>query len=196
MGNDALISIADWYATFCSLAGVADVTDQRAKTAGLPPLDSYDMSSVLLRKSKTNPRSDIVLSAFSGGTAPEQGLVGGPRYFGKGEGVVEGPDSEGRFWKLIVGTQLPGPFGTTSTVQCSDGNKSGWGPGNTGVACTCGTAGCLYELTTDETESHDVSNSYPDVLQKLQAKLSLARATVYAPPRGDPDPAACAANVC
>merc|ERR1719199_984936 len=26
---DGMISIADWYATFCALAGVADVTDKR-----------------------------------------------------------------------------------------------------------------------------------------------------------------------
>ena len=35
------------YATFCALAGV-DPTDQRAAATGLPPIDSIDMTEVLI----------------------------------------------------------------------------------------------------------------------------------------------------
>merc|ERR1712190_174520 len=38
---DKSIHIADWYATFCHLAGV-DATDERAKMAGLPGVDSIN----------------------------------------------------------------------------------------------------------------------------------------------------------
>lgn len=202
---DGMISIADWYATFCALAGVVDVTDKRAAAAGLPPLDSVDVSALLLGTNMTSPRSEIVLSAFKDGLVPQQGRLGGPRYFGKGEGVVAGPDADGKLWKLIVGTQLSGPFGPAhhlnSSRQCQDTNSTApiwtssfeWGPGNTGVDCTCGT-GCLYELFADETESFNVAAKHPIVLQDMQARLERARATVYAPPRGDLDPAACTAN--
>jgi len=33
------ITAWDWYSTFCALAGV-DPTDEKAKAAGLPPIDS------------------------------------------------------------------------------------------------------------------------------------------------------------
>lgn len=42
---DGLVTLWDWYATFSSLAGI-DPTDHRAARAGLPPIDSYDMSQV------------------------------------------------------------------------------------------------------------------------------------------------------
>ena len=40
--RDGYIHLADWYATFCHLAG-ADAADARAAKAGLPPVDSMDM---------------------------------------------------------------------------------------------------------------------------------------------------------
>ena len=39
---DGYIHIADWYATFCYLAGV-DPTDERAAEVKLPPIDSLNM---------------------------------------------------------------------------------------------------------------------------------------------------------
>lgn len=41
--------IADWYATFAKLAGLAYPTDEVAAAAGLPPLDSRDAWSELTR---------------------------------------------------------------------------------------------------------------------------------------------------
>jgi arylsulfatase I/J len=52
---DGMVALWDWYGTFASLAGV-DATDHRAAAAGLPPIDSYDLTSVLLGKMKTSPR--------------------------------------------------------------------------------------------------------------------------------------------
>ena len=41
------IHVADWYATFCTIAGVSPVDDRAAK-AGLPPVDGIDHSSLLV----------------------------------------------------------------------------------------------------------------------------------------------------
>lgn len=184
-----MIHVADWYATFCALAGVEDVTDRSAAAAGLPPLDSVDVSGLLLGTNATSPRTEVVLSAFN---PAEDGPLEGPRYFGKGEAIVAGPDGEGKLWKLILGSQLSGPFGDERTNACEDG--SGWGPGHTGVDCSCGATGCLYELTSDENEARNVAAEHSDVAQRLLRRLDVARATVYAPNRGVPDPAACDAN--
>eukprot|EP01051_Picozoa_sp_SAG22_P031893 SAG22_NODE_13161_length_416_cov_1.520505_1_plen_128_part_01 len=54
-----LVAAWDWYATFCSFAGV-DATDHRAAVAGLPPIDSIDMTPVLLGK-PGNPRPRTAL---------------------------------------------------------------------------------------------------------------------------------------
>ncbi|XP_065199150.1 arylsulfatase B-like [Sycon ciliatum] len=55
------IALADWYATFCSLAGV-DPADERAKLAGLPPVDGLDMWPMLSGANLTSPRTEIPLS--------------------------------------------------------------------------------------------------------------------------------------
>merc|ERR550525_2338288 len=55
-----LIHICDWYATFCSLAGV-DATDHKAAAADLPAIDSLDMWPVL--QGGASPRTEIGLSS-------------------------------------------------------------------------------------------------------------------------------------
>eukprot|EP01065_Artemidia_motanka_P003145 TRINITY_DN1149_c0_g1_i1.p1 TRINITY_DN1149_c0_g1~~TRINITY_DN1149_c0_g1_i1.p1 ORF type:complete len:513 (+),score=194.27 TRINITY_DN1149_c0_g1_i1:77-1615(+) len=180
-----LIHVADWYATFCALAGVPDVTDHAAARAGLPPLDSLDQSGALFG-GEHSPRGEVVLSANPNGTADA------PLYFGDGEAVIAA-DAAGVLWKLVTGTQLPVPTGPAVPNRCRDQNTTVWGPSNTGVRCTCG-AGCLYNLDEDEEEHNDLSAANPAKLAELQAKLRAARGTVYAPYRGDVDEAACAAN--
>lgn len=57
---DGLVALWDWYATFAVLAGV-DPTDHRAAAAGLPPIDSVDLSPVLLGKAGAYPRTLFVI---------------------------------------------------------------------------------------------------------------------------------------
>ena len=56
--TDGYIHIADWYATFCNLAGV-DPTDERAAEAKLPPIDSLNMWPMISGQNMTSPRVDI-----------------------------------------------------------------------------------------------------------------------------------------
>ena len=53
--TDGYIHIADWYATFCNLAGV-DPTDERAAEAKLPPINSLNMWPMISGQNMTSPR--------------------------------------------------------------------------------------------------------------------------------------------
>ena len=55
------IHLADWYATFCALAGV-DPTDERAAKANLPPIDSLNMWPLISGQNATSPRKDVPVS--------------------------------------------------------------------------------------------------------------------------------------
>ena len=59
--TDGYIHIADWYATFCYLAGI-DPTDERAAEAKLPPIDSLNMWPMISGQNMTSPRVDIPAS--------------------------------------------------------------------------------------------------------------------------------------
>lgn len=56
-----IMHIADWYGTFCSMAGV-DPTDTWAKKSGLPPVDSLDMWPLLMGQNLTSPRTTILVT--------------------------------------------------------------------------------------------------------------------------------------
>ena len=58
MKTEGYIHIADWCATFCSLAGV-DPTDEKAAKANLPPIDSLNMWPLISGQNSTSPRVDI-----------------------------------------------------------------------------------------------------------------------------------------
>ena len=58
---DGYVALADWYATFCSLAGV-DKHDSRAQAANLPPVDGLDMWPMLSGQNMTSPRTEVPLS--------------------------------------------------------------------------------------------------------------------------------------
>jgi arylsulfatase A-like enzyme len=58
---DAYIHIADWYATFCAIAGVSPV-DTEAAAVGLPPVDGVNVWPVISGETQTGPRDVIHLS--------------------------------------------------------------------------------------------------------------------------------------
>lgn len=85
--TDQYIHIADWFATFCFLAGI-DPKDERAAKANLPPVDSLNMWPLVSGQNMTSPRVDIPISnktLISGsykiltGSVPQAGWTG-PHY--------------------------------------------------------------------------------------------------------------------
>ena len=59
--TEGYIHLADWYATFCALAGV-DPTDEQGAKANLPPIDSLNMWPLISGQNSTSPRTDIPIS--------------------------------------------------------------------------------------------------------------------------------------
>lgn len=59
--RDGIISIADWYGTFATLAGV-DPSDPVAAAAGLPPVDSLNVLPYLTGASTSSPRTELPAS--------------------------------------------------------------------------------------------------------------------------------------
>ena len=59
---EGYMHIADWYSTFCALA---DPTDENAKQANLPPIDSLNMWPLISGQNSTSPRTDVPVSNFT-----------------------------------------------------------------------------------------------------------------------------------
>ncbi|XP_065188415.1 arylsulfatase B-like [Sycon ciliatum] len=59
--SDGYIALADWYKTFCGLAGV-DWHDEKAEKAKLPPVDGYDVWPLLSGTTTVSPRTEIPLN--------------------------------------------------------------------------------------------------------------------------------------
>ena len=59
--TEGYIHLADWYGTFCAIAGV-DPTDERAAKAKLPQVDSYNMWPLISGQTDTSPRTEVPVS--------------------------------------------------------------------------------------------------------------------------------------
>jgi arylsulfatase B len=168
--------LSDWYATFCALAGV-DPTDHRAAAAGLPPIDSLDLSAVLLGKNSTSPRTEIIIGSSDTNDHSGNTIVAG---------VI---DAQG--WKLLIGSVDPaffqGPiFPNKSTSQqphlvCGDPDGTGASKG----------PGCLFNVLEDPTESQDVASTNAAKVRELRTRITELQKTVYNPDRGSNDREMC-----
>lgn len=170
--------LSDFYATFSALAGV-DPHDARGEAAGLPPIDSLDMSGVLLGVNATSPRTEIIIG--SSDTSDHEGGT-----------IVAGViDSSG--WKLLIGNVDPAffqgpvyPNASTSTTPpphlvCGDPQGSGASRG----------PGCLFNVLTDPNETMDLAATNPGKVKELRDRITALQATVYSPDRGGTDREMC-----
>ena len=62
--TEGYIHLADWYATFCAIAGV-DPTDDRAAKAKLPPIDSMNMWPLISGGTTESPQKDVPASYYT-----------------------------------------------------------------------------------------------------------------------------------
>lgn len=152
---DGMIHIADWYGTFCLLAGV-DPTDTWAAQSGLPPVDSLNVWPLVSGQNLTSPRTSILV---------RNDLLVTTR------------------WKYATGKLIEAerggpqyPNASTSKDSIDDHNLQ------------CPSTGCLFDLSTDLTESEEVSAKYPDVVTELAAEMKRQAATIWSQPHGN-DPA-------
>ena len=167
------VSIEDWYATLCALAGV-DKTDTRAAAAGLPPVDSLNLWPMLSGMNSTSPRTEIILG---------MPFISSDNSFGDPHLGVQALIREDGY-KLIIGTTHQNVWTGPQYPNAS----TKWP--NTANDCT---NGCLYNVFTDTTEHNDVASTYPDIVTSMRARISELNATMYRPDRGTPSKLACTA---
>uniref|UniRef100_A0A7S2IR02 Sulfatase N-terminal domain-containing protein n=1 Tax=Haptolina brevifila TaxID=156173 RepID=A0A7S2IR02_9EUKA len=209
---DGLVAIWDWYATFASLAGVTSI-DERAAQAGLPPIDSIDMSAALglggsLRgsgaKAGTSPRTQLLIGTEPRPTnlssAPLCASYAATTLYDEGDGVVL-PPANGRcttisgllvdegasgLWKLLTGTIAQAVYSGPHTPNAS--TEAGEPASYYKSLCP---HGCLFELRGDPLETHDLASEHPQKRAELWTKLETAQGTAFNPDRGVRDPVAC-----
>jgi len=207
-----VMHIADWFSTYCALAGV-DPTDTAGERAGLLPIDSLNMWPMLSGANLTSPRGELFMNAENA----------------KGGGCLIQGD-----WKLLTGkissASWAGPtYPNTSSVDntldqytadCGGGPPPPILPESCDVkaflelcpstkSATCldcarahkhmaaihsctgvdvwpaicsgsfdrggGRRGCLYNVGQNGswTEHEDLSAQYPEILEKMIARLSV-----------------------
>lgn len=167
--------LVDWYTTFASLAGVADPADKPAAAAGLPGLDGVNFWPRLSGQNTTAPRAEI---------------YGGPNWLVAGSYKLLMSESE----VYAVWTGAHSPNATTSLQKqfFLQWNCSSCVPPVVLGRANC-SAGCLYNVDTDRSEYHELSEAEPAKLQELKQKFAAYTKTAFNPVRGVKDPRACAA---
>lgn len=136
---DAFIHAADWYPTFCKLAGVS--ADDSGP--GKYPVDGTDIWPVLSGQEKQMPNRTILLGVNYTYSNPHQGALI------KGE------------YKLIVGKQFYSPacnslMHSPLDYPCTNGTN--------GNNCS---PYCLYNIVEDPTEENDLAGTHPLILHGL-----------------------------
>ena len=136
------IHIADWYTTFCKLAGV----DPSDSGTGKFPVDGMDVWPIITGETNKTPHEEIILGYNFNNSHPMQGAI------------IAGD------YKLIVGPQ---GFGCDSLMwspldyPCHDGPK--------GADCD---KFCLYDIVNDPNEHNDLSKEKPDILKSMIERYS------------------------
>ena len=135
--TDGFIHIADWYTTFCKLAGV----DHDDTGTGKFPVDGLDVWPIITGENEKTPHDEIVLAYNFNHSHPEQGAL------------ILGD------YKLIVGPQEYGCdsiYWSPLDYPCDQGTK--------GPDCD---PYCLYDIVNDPTEKNELSKQNPEMLKKL-----------------------------
>jgi arylsulfatase I/J len=159
-----LIEVADFYTTFCSLAGV-DPFDEKGALYGLPPVEGLDLWPLLSGINKTSPRTEVVIGGDTTDGSDGATLV---------VGIIR---SDG--YKLLIGN---------TTGGCWQGPLSPNGTYIGDCALDCGTTNaplCLFNILTDPTEHANLIDSHPDIASELASRIVENQKTVFSPLRGN-----------
>jgi len=172
------IHIADWYATFCALAGV-EPTDHAAAAAGLPPIDSVDLWPLLSGSHSTAPHDvlPLVVDVTVGqGKDVNSAIIMGEWKWVVGPAILQSFHQGPQFPNATI---IPyGEINNKSYIQhCADRGTLG--------------GGCLYNLATDPNELVEVADKNIEIVKQMRAKLDALRATKYQAPSDTSQQAAC-----
>ena len=161
--ESSLIEVADWYTTFCNLAGV-DPTDSRAALYDLPPVEGLDQWPLISGSNSTAPRTEVVIGGDTTDGSDGATLV---------VGIIR---SDG--FKLLIGNITGG---------CWQGPLSPNGTYVGDCPLDCGTTQtplCLFNILSDPTEHINMISTHADVAAELAARIDEVQKTVFSPLRG------------
>jgi len=172
---EGFIHEADWYATFCHLAGI-NPHDKAAKKASLPPIDSLNMWDLISGSNKTSPRYEFSITPVGEDIVRED--CGGDAAYMMGG------------YKLIVGFVLQDGW----TGQVHPNLSAPWDSYHSVQYCTrqeINKLGCLFDVMKDPSERNDLALEMPQKVNEIYAAMMKAQETWFNPDRGTPDPKAC-----
>ena len=146
----------------------------------MPPMDSLNLWPHLSGANDTSPRQEVWLTPLSG----DRGAGTNPR--SADAAIISGQ------YKLIVGNISQSSWCGASYPN----NTVDWDTWATFLECTSASKpGCLFHIFDDPTEHHDLSTVQPELAAKLLKRLEDLDATLFDPPRGEPDHAGACAQV-
>jgi hypothetical protein len=99
------------------------------------------------------------------------------------EGLISVENST--MWKLLFGYTVSEAIWTGPKFPNSSTKTSDW---DTSVNCSMG---CLFNLTNDPEERHDVASVFPQKVVEMSSRIATLNRTVFSPNRGKRDPRAC-----
>ena len=182
-----MVTIADWYATFARLAGAPErgLHDAPAIALGLPDVDSVDVWDALASPDPTgqSPRvryhispESIMVGDYKMVTGSNWGMWCPPVY----------PTTHIRDRPVHLPVYLIDYYNTPPVAVAAAKRH------NQKFKTDCGEHGCLFNVAKDPSERHDLSEEMPELAARLRAELFEANKSLFAPNRGQQDPAACA----
>eukprot|EP00466_Bigelowiella_natans_P002572 jgi/Bigna1/45474/e_gw1.124.1.1 len=147
----AYIHFCDWYATFCSLAGV-DPEDKVAEMFNLPPIDSINQWPILSGETNEPLRTEIPISVdvhalIQGDMKYLEGIQ--VQTFHQGNNF---PNSSryGMLTDPLLFKRCPKPRG-----------------------------GCLFNITADPSEEINLAESFPELCKKMSDRVNELRKTAF-----------------
>jgi len=152
---DGYFHIADWYRTYCSVAGISEAACEDHTPKGVPKLDSIDMWGYLNGSEAQSRREDMILELIT------YRVTSLPPLVGLGAAIVGD-------YKIVFGHQDPQALWTGPYFP--NGTDTGY-PSNAS-ACLLEHGGCIFNIREDPTEHVNLVDNLPNFAIKLiQDKL-------------------------
>ena len=174
-------------AQLAGLAGV-EARDKRAEHARLPPPDSLDVWAHVVGTAPASPRTRLPLGTTAGSGDDTGGGEAGAGARGGSGGGGEADSNRGRarvggLIALDHGRLLKLLLGDGANFTAPTGHDGGGAPPRCAPVAE---AGCLFDLTADAAEAHNLAPRRAATFRRLLREAQALQATVYDPERGRP----------